>query len=230
MYSIEVTGLTFKKPAGFEYRSGQWVRIACLNLGAQEYHPFTLTSAPHEDHLSLHIRAVGPWTTNIRHQCDPSMCPMTQCFPLIIISIDSTCYVFTFYYIDARKDRPYPKLYLDGPFGEGHQDWYRYEVAVLVGGGIGVTPFASILKDIVHKASIGAKFSCKKVKDITGKPDIGFKVRYCASAHTYMFGTEILWDVYLHVCIMYQMHVQYDMILVLLTGLFPMGYKESETV
>ena len=63
----------------------------------------------------------------------------------------------------AIRDKPYPKLYLDGPFGEGHQDWYKYEVAVLVGGGIGVTPFASILKDIVHKASLGAKFTCKKV-------------------------------------------------------------------
>jgi len=39
-----------------------------------------------------------------------------------------------------------PKLHLDGPYGEGHQDWHRYEVSVLVGGGIGVTPFASILK------------------------------------------------------------------------------------
>lgn len=36
--------------------------------------------------------------------------------------------------------------------GEGHQDWWRYEVSVLVGGGIGVTPFASILKGkkIIH--------------------------------------------------------------------------------
>jgi predicted ferric reductase len=55
------------------------------------------------------------------------------------------------------------QLYLDGPFGEGHQDWYRFEVSVLVGGGIGVTPFASILKDIAHKGSIKSTFTCKKV-------------------------------------------------------------------
>ncbi|XP_067938007.1 dual oxidase 2-like [Watersipora subatra] len=131
----EVTALVFKRPAGFEYRSGQWVRIACLDLGADEYHPFTLTSAPHEDNLSLHIRAVGPWTMNIRRAVDPNII----------------------------RHKPFPKLYLDGPFGEGHQDWYKFEVAVLVGGGIGVTPFASILKDIVNRASLGAKFSCKKV-------------------------------------------------------------------
>ncbi|KAG8012730.1 Dual oxidase 1 [Nibea albiflora] len=106
-----VTHLEFKRPQGFVYRSGQWVRIACLMLGTDEYHPFTLTSAPHEETLSLHIRA----------------------------------------------------LYLDGPFGEGHQEWTDFEVSVLVGGGIGVTPFASILKDLVFKSSIRSKIQCKKV-------------------------------------------------------------------
>lgn len=61
-----VTHLEFKRPQGFVYRSGQWVRIACLKLGTDEYHPFTLTSAPHEETLSLHIRAVGPWTSQLR--------------------------------------------------------------------------------------------------------------------------------------------------------------------
>ena len=55
------------------------------------------------------------------------------------------------------------QVYIDGPFGEGHQDWYKYDVSVLVGGGIGVTPFASILKDLVEKSRTGAKIRCKKV-------------------------------------------------------------------
>ena len=55
------------------------------------------------------------------------------------------------------------KLYLDGPFGEGHQEWIDFEVSVLVGGGIGVTPFTSILKDLVFKSSIKSKILCKKV-------------------------------------------------------------------
>ena len=56
------------------------------------------------------------------------------------------------------------QLYLDGPFGEGHQDWYSCDVAVLVGGGIGVTPFASILKDIAFKSRTGALITSKKVR------------------------------------------------------------------
>uniref|UniRef100_A0A4X1VH22 NAD(P)H oxidase (H2O2-forming) n=1 Tax=Sus scrofa TaxID=9823 RepID=A0A4X1VH22_PIG len=131
-----VTHLQFQRPQGFEYKSGQWVRIACLALGTTEYHPFTLTSAPHEDTLSLHIRAAGPWTTRLREIYSPPT--------------DDNC-------------AKYPKLYLDGPFGEGHQEWHKFEVSVLVGGGIGVTPFASILKDLVFKSSVSCQVFCKKI-------------------------------------------------------------------
>ena len=37
---------------------------------------------------------------------------------------------------------------IDGPFGSASEDVFQYEVSVLVGAGIGVTPFASILKSI----------------------------------------------------------------------------------
>uniref|UniRef100_F6YJA3 NAD(P)H oxidase (H2O2-forming) n=1 Tax=Monodelphis domestica TaxID=13616 RepID=F6YJA3_MONDO len=131
-----VTHLRFQRPQGFEYKSGQWVRIACLALGTTEYHPFTLTSAPHEDTLSLHIRAVGPWTTRLREIYSPP---------------------------PGTSSIKYPKLYLDGPFGEGHQEWHKFEVSVLVGGGIGVTPFASILKDLVFKSSVSCQMPCKKI-------------------------------------------------------------------
>uniref|UniRef100_A0A8C8C430 NAD(P)H oxidase (H2O2-forming) n=2 Tax=Oncorhynchus tshawytscha TaxID=74940 RepID=A0A8C8C430_ONCTS len=132
----EVTYLEFKRPQGFVYRSGQWVRVACLALGTDEYHPFTLTSAPHEETLSLHIRAIGPWTSHLREAYAPN---------------------------NLEQLQTYPKLYLDGPFGEGHQEWTNFEVSVLVGGGIGVTPFASILKDLVFKSSVKFKIQCKKI-------------------------------------------------------------------
>ncbi|OXB56750.1 hypothetical protein ASZ78_008517 [Callipepla squamata] len=63
----------------------------------------------------------------------------------------------------SRKKVEISVLYLDGPFGEGHQEWHKFEVSVLVGGGIGVTPFASILKDLVFKSSINSKLMCKKI-------------------------------------------------------------------
>lgn len=130
-----VINLVFKRPLTFEYHSGQWVRIACPLLGKLEYHPFTLTSSPHEDCLSLHIRAVGPWTKNLRSLFESN--------------------------VNGR--RGYPKVYVDGPFGESHQDWYKFPVSVLVGAGIGITPFASILKDIAHRAKNLSRVPCQKV-------------------------------------------------------------------
>ncbi|XP_067931933.1 dual oxidase 1-like [Watersipora subatra] len=132
-----VTRVLFKRPANFEYKSGMWVRIACDALGVHEYHPFTLTSSPHEDFLSLHVRGVGPWTLNLRSVMEASL----------------------------RNEREMPNVYVDGPFGSGQQDWYNFEVSVLVGAGIGVTPYASILKDFVHMMRTKNRFKikCQKV-------------------------------------------------------------------
>ena len=40
---------------------------------------------------------------------------------------------------------------VDGPFGSPSSNIYRAEHAVLVGTGIGVTPFASILQSIAYR-------------------------------------------------------------------------------
>ena len=130
-----VVGIYFKRPINFDYKAGQWIKIASSAQNPGEFHSFTISSAPHEDYLSLHIRAVGPWTYNFREIYNP---------------------------VNLRG-QPYPKVFIDGPFGEGHQDWTQYEVSVLVGGGIGVTPFASILKELVHRFNIGSRVECKKV-------------------------------------------------------------------
>ncbi|KAF0872185.1 NOX1 oxidase, partial [Crocuta crocuta] len=50
-----------------------------------------------------------------------------------------------------QQHSPVPRIEVDGPFGTVSEDVFQYEVAVLVGAGIGVTPFASILKSIWYK-------------------------------------------------------------------------------
>jgi len=127
-----VTCIKMKRPKTFQYISGQYVRIACPALSKREFHPFTLSSSPQEEELHVHIRAIGPWTTAIR-----------QLFK------DVKNHVI-----------PRPVMYVDGPLGEGHQNWNKYEIAVLCGAGIGVTPFASIIKDISSRNMASSK--CKK--------------------------------------------------------------------
>jgi hypothetical protein len=53
--------------------------------------------------------------------------------------------------VDPTIRRILPRIYIDGPFGSASEDVFKYEVAILVGAGIGVTPFASILKSIWYR-------------------------------------------------------------------------------
>jgi NADPH oxidase len=43
-------------------RAGQYIFISCPEISYFQYHPFTLTSAPEEDYVSVHMRIVGDWT------------------------------------------------------------------------------------------------------------------------------------------------------------------------
>lgn len=134
----DVLKVKFYRPPNFKYLSGQWIRLSCTGVTPKEFHSFTLTSAPHENFLSCHIKAQGPWTWKLRNYFDPS---------------------------NFNPKEMDPKIQLDGPFGGGNQDWYKFEVAVMVGGGIGVTPYASILNDLVFGTSTNrySGVACKKV-------------------------------------------------------------------
>ena len=116
----KVVKLVIKKPLNFAYKSGQWIKICIPEISETEFHPFSLTSCPVDDILSVHIRAIGPWTNKTRER------------------------------LNCSKDR-LPKVKISGPYGECHQEWYKYECVVMVGAGIGVTPFASVLKDVAAK-------------------------------------------------------------------------------
>ncbi|XP_065342525.1 dual oxidase [Cloeon dipterum] len=135
----DVIKIKFYRPPNFKYLSGQWVRLSCTAFKSEEFHSFTLTSAPHENFLSCHIKAQGPWTWKLRNFFDPAN------------------------FTPSEDDNP--KIRLEGPFGGGNQDWYKFEVAVMVGGGIGVTPYASILNDLVFGTSTNrySGVACKKV-------------------------------------------------------------------
>ncbi|XP_023209588.1 dual oxidase-like isoform X1 [Centruroides sculpturatus] len=133
----DVTKVKFARPPNFKYLSGQWVRLSCTAFRPSEYHSLTLTSAPHENYLSVHVKAQGPWTWKLRNYFDPN----------------------------NMNNAILPKIRLEGPYGGGNQDWYKFEIAVMVGGGIGVTPYASILNDLVFGTSTNrySGVACKKV-------------------------------------------------------------------
>ncbi|XP_055499818.1 NADPH oxidase 1-like [Leucoraja erinacea] len=109
----------------FKMEVGQYIFINCPSISQLEWHPFTLTSAPEDDCFSVHIRSAGDWT-------------------------DSMFETFGGDKFERLKQIQ-PRISVDGPFGTASEDAFHYEVSVLIGAGIGVTPFASVLKSIWYK-------------------------------------------------------------------------------
>jgi predicted ferric reductase len=44
----------------------------------------------------------------------------------------------------------FPRLLVDGPYSAPAQDVFRFKVVILIGAGIGVTPFASVIREYLH--------------------------------------------------------------------------------
>ena len=56
-----------------------------------------------------------------------------------------------------------PIIRVDGPFGAPAEHVYDYPYIMLIAAGIGVTPYASILKDIKYKLIHGIHMRTKKI-------------------------------------------------------------------
>ncbi|KAG6595831.1 Respiratory burst oxidase [Phytophthora cinnamomi] len=138
--SKEAVAIFMKKPKSFSKRQrflpGMYVFVNVPAISKFEWHPFTISSAPEDKFISLHIQKSGDWTRAL---------------------YDKLQQLHKEYEISQAEDQgcpvssPYPTIFLDGPIGAPAQDYSRYREVVLVGAGIGVTPFASILRSIMHQ-------------------------------------------------------------------------------
>lgn len=130
-------------------RAGQYIFLSCPAVSIWQYHPFTLTSAPEEDYISVHIRIVGDFTAQLSRAlgCDyGSKDASGGAAGSKVVGFNGNAGD-----VDPALRRVLPRVYVDGPFGSASEDVFKYEIAVLVGAGIGVTPFASILKSIWYR-------------------------------------------------------------------------------
>ncbi|KAL0260022.1 hypothetical protein SLS55_005766 [Diplodia seriata] len=128
-------------------QAGQYIFLCCPEISVWQYHPFTLTSAPEEDYISIHVRCVGNFTRSLAKSlgCDFDKKEVKEKDTAVVSgSADEDS-------VDPSLRRILPRVYIDGPFGSASEDVFKFEIAVLVGAGIGVTPFASILKSIWYR-------------------------------------------------------------------------------
>jgi respiratory burst oxidase len=159
-FSGGTCAIFMEKPDNFHYHPGMYMFVNVPVISRFEWHPFTISSAPEDDYLSVHIRNAGDWTDALHKE-------LRKCTDRAAgwrITRASG-------HQDSVRDQAaaaallaeFPSIFIDGPVGAPSQDYYRYESVVFVGAGIGVTPFASILQSIVHQWDA---FRCEKCNHI----------------------------------------------------------------
>lgn len=195
----------------FHYRAGQYLYLNVPEI-SREYHPFTITSAPEEQFVHVHIRYRGDWTRKLHDMLNPDgkkqidywsleKAPKkekSKIFGLLdqddtdsdkdttadvaLKKDDSATPSTRRRYADAGTQNPTPSMSkekglvraqssgqvlrrkdgngapeympivnVDGPFGTATEHAFDYDIILLVGAGIGVTPFVSVMNSIRMK-------------------------------------------------------------------------------
>ncbi|KAE8267158.1 hypothetical protein A4X09_0g5188 [Tilletia walkeri] len=119
--------LTARHPRNkdWRYSAGQYILLQIPRLSKFQFHPFTI-SACVDDCLQVHIKtSEGDWTSALRELA-------------LEVGPDA----------DVR-------IGIDGPFGAPAQRFYDYQKSIIVGSGIGITPFVAALTDLEQKAIQG---------------------------------------------------------------------------
>ncbi|KAK0905908.1 hypothetical protein LTR91_013050 [Friedmanniomyces endolithicus] len=139
-HPYDAVEIQFRKPS-MRYKAGQWLFLNLPSVSTTQWHPFTITSCPFDPYISVHVRQVGDFTRSLASAlgAGPEQASLYD-------ELDP----MGMYEVALANGVEMPKLRIDGPYGAPAEDVFENEVAVLIGTGIGVTPWAAILKNIWH--------------------------------------------------------------------------------
>jgi predicted ferric reductase len=113
------TRIVFSKSRLASYAVGNYVFLNFPQISLFEWHPFTLSSGPHDPQNECHIKALGDFTTRVYEEASKSV---------------------------ALRSHLWVRV--DGPYGKFSLNPELFPVIVLVGGGVGITPQVAALKAI----------------------------------------------------------------------------------
>ncbi|KAJ4850863.1 hypothetical protein Tsubulata_007098 [Turnera subulata] len=122
--------LILPKDPSLKYTPTSVVYMKIPNISKFQWHSFSITSSSNVDDksISLIVKCEGDWTSSL--------------YNMIQAELDS----------DAGYMSCIP-ITIEGPYGPASLDFLRYENLILIAGGIGITPFLSILKEIASVPS-----------------------------------------------------------------------------
>ncbi|XP_019432222.1 PREDICTED: ferric reduction oxidase 2-like [Lupinus angustifolius] len=129
----EAVELNFSKGHGFTYNPTSIMFINIPSISKLQWHPFTVTSNSNlePEKLSVVIKSGGTWTQNLYK----------------LLSTNSA--------IDRLG------VSVEGPYGPASTHFLRHDTLVLISGGSGITPFISIIRELIFLKNT---FKCKTPK------------------------------------------------------------------
>lgn len=113
--------LRLRLPKVFHYEPGQYAELKVPTISKLQWHPFTIASSPHEAEMVFYVKASGDWTTEL--------------FELFAQRL-------------GDSDAADIEVHIAGPFGAPAQHIDQFDRLVLIGGGVGATPFCSVVKSL----------------------------------------------------------------------------------
>lgn len=114
-----VMEVVISRPNNFEYKAGQYIMIRIPAISMFEWHPYSLTSCPYDGDLRIFLKQSGDWSTDVYRR------------------------------LYDGPGSELPAIAVDGPFGAPAQSYPKFGIILLIGAGIGITPFASIIRNLI---------------------------------------------------------------------------------
>ncbi|KAK9119829.1 hypothetical protein Scep_017922 [Stephania cephalantha] len=145
--------LTLPKHPGLKYTPTSVIFLKVPSISRLQWHLFSITSSSTADDetLSVIVKGEGWWTNAL--------------YSRIVTAVDS-----------KTHQVKYLPVSVEGPYGPTSMDFLRYDSLLLLAGGVGITPFLSILQEIAstqdrNKSGLPKKvqliYAVKKSEDIT---------------------------------------------------------------
>jgi len=128
------------------FYEGQYVFIRSPTISRWQWHPFSISSAPQNPTVTLHIRNMGPrtWTDRL------------QGYLKMLGPVNKNYYTISHLGLDGDRvpavvgpDNK-PLITVDGPMAAPTQHVANYDRVMVIGSGIGVTPLRGTMESVVH--------------------------------------------------------------------------------